>query len=98
MIIVVGSATAILGQEGAVRALSLAHVRRSRTEPGCIAHDVTTDCENSSRFVFVEYWRDMPALMDHFALDDSKAFVRALRPLLSEDPDMKIFHSEPVPI
>lgn len=96
MIIVLGSATAKQGQEEAVRALSLSHVQRSRTESGCIAHNVSVDCENPSRFVFVEYWQDMPALQAHFALKDSQAFVRQLTPLLSANPDMKIFEAEAV--
>jgi quinol monooxygenase YgiN len=96
MIIVLGSATAQSGQEEAVQALSLTHVQRSRTEPGCIAHNVSVDSENSSRFVFVEYWQDMPALMAHFALEASQNFVRDLGPLLSEAPDMKIYKADAV--
>lgn len=96
MIIVLGSATAKSGQEGAVRGLSLTHVQRSRAEPGCIAHNVSVDSENASRFVFVEYWADMSALMAHFALKDSQEFVRDLRPLLVENPEMKIFEAESV--
>lgn len=96
MIIVLGSATAISGHEDTVRDLSLSHVQRSRAEPGCIAHNVSVDSENPSRFVFVEYWADMSTLMVHFALKDSQEFVRQLKPLLSSDPDMKIFESEEV--
>ncbi|MGJ8560910.1 MAG: putative quinol monooxygenase [Litorimonas sp.] len=96
MIIVIGSATAKPGQEDAVRALSLTHVQRSRTEPGCTAHNVSVDSENSSRFVFVEYWADMAALMAHFALEASQNFVQDLQPLLAENPDMKIFEAASV--
>lgn len=96
MIIVIGSATAISGREDAVRALSLSHVQRSRLEPGCLAHNVSVDSESPSRFVFVEYWSDMPALMAHFALESSQEFVRQLKPLLSADPTMKIFDSQQV--
>lgn len=93
MIIVIGSATAKAGQEGAVRELSLTHVKRSQAEPGCIAHNVSVDCENASRFVFAEYWQDMPALRAHFALTESQAFVRKLKSLLAEPPEMRIFRS-----
>lgn len=96
MIVVIGSVIAKPGQEAAVRDLSLTHVRRSREAPGCIAHDVSVDCENASRFVFVEYWRDMPALMAHFALEESQGFVSDLRPLLADVPDMKVFDAAEV--
>jgi quinol monooxygenase YgiN len=96
MIIVIGSATAKPGHEDAVRDLSLTHVQRSRAEPGCIAHNVSVDSENASRFVFVEYWKDMPALKAHFALAASQGFVQELRPLLAENPDMKIFEAAPL--
>jgi quinol monooxygenase YgiN len=96
MIIVIGSAIAALGQENAVRDLSLLHVARSRTEPGCAAHNVSVDSENPSRFVFVEYWQDMAALKAHFALKVSQDFVRDLGPLLAAKPDMNIFAAEPV--
>lgn len=97
MIIVIGSALAAPGQADAVRALSLIHVKRSRAEPGCTAHNVSVDSENSSRFVFVEYWQDMPALMAHFALKESQDFVRDLGPLLAEKPEMEIFDADAVP-
>lgn len=96
MIIVVGSVAAKAGQEAAVRELSLTHVKRSQAEPGCLAHNVSIDCENLSRFVFVEYWQDMEALMAHFALADSQTFVRDLQPLLVEAPSMRIFNADKI--
>lgn len=96
MIIVLGSITAKPGNEEAVKALSLEHVQRSRTEPGCLSHNVSVDCENPSRFVFVEEWADMPALMAHFQLEASQLFVRDLRALLAEPPEMKIFDANEV--
>lgn len=96
MIIVLGSVVARPGREQAVRDVSLAHVRRSQIEPGCLAHNVSVDCENPARFVFVEHWQDMPALMTHFARDESQSFVRDLQPLLSETPIMKIFRADEV--
>jgi quinol monooxygenase YgiN len=95
MIIVIGSVIAAPGQADAVRDLSLIHVQRSRAEPGCTAHNVSVDCENPSRFVFVEYWQDMAALKAHFALTASQDFVRDLGPLLAAKPEMKIFAAEP---
>lgn len=96
MIVVTGSVIAKPGQADAVRALSLTHVERSQSEPGCIAHNVSVDCANASRFVFVELWQDMSALMTHFQLDASRAFVRDLRPLLSEEPIMTIFDANEI--
>lgn len=93
MIIVTGSVLAKPGEEEAVRDLSLTHVKRSQAEPGCIAHNVSVDCENPSRFVFVERWQDMSALMAHFALAESQQFVRDLKPLLAAAPIMDIFDS-----
>lgn len=96
MIIVLGSVIAKPGEEAAVEALSLTHVKRSRAEPGCLAHNVSVDRENASRFVFVEYWEDMPALMTHFQLEASQQFVRDLRPLMAEPPEMKIFKADEI--
>jgi quinol monooxygenase YgiN len=94
MIIVIGHVTAKPETHDEVLALSLEHVKRSRAEPGCIAHNVSLDGETENRFVFVEYWADMPALMTHFALDASRQFVRDLTKLVAEEPEMKIFQAE----
>jgi quinol monooxygenase YgiN len=60
---------------------SLAHVFRSRTEPGCISHGVHRDVENPLRLVFLEQWADRAALDQHFAQAGSNEFVRAIRRL-----------------
>ena len=52
MIVVTGSVTARADSFDEVRKLSLEHVHRSRTEPGCISHAVHVDCENPQRLVF----------------------------------------------
>jgi quinol monooxygenase YgiN len=80
MIVVTGSVTAREDSLDEVRRLSLAHVHRSRLEPGCISHAVHVDCENPLRLVFVEQWADRSALLAHFAVPASRDFVRALRP------------------
>jgi quinol monooxygenase YgiN len=54
MIVVTGSITARADSFEEVRKLSLEHVRRSRTEPGCISHAVQVDYENPLRLVFFE--------------------------------------------
>ena len=79
-----------------VRRLSLEHVHRSRTEPGCISHTVHIDCENPLRFVFIEQWADKQALMDHFQVPASCAFVKALRNILSEPSTIQIYDAAPL--
>ena len=62
MIIFLGLVVAQPGRLDEALALSQAHAARSRAEPGCIAHAVHRDTENSQRLVFVEQWADMDAL------------------------------------
>ena len=45
MIVVTGSVTARQDSFDEVRRLSLEHVHRSRTEPGCISHEVSADVQ-----------------------------------------------------
>src|SRR5207253_7927846 len=91
MIVVTGSVTAHADSFDEVRKLSLEHVHRSRTEPGCISHAVHIDCENPLRLVFIEQWADRAALAAHFAVPASRNFVRALQPLASGAPDIQIY-------
>ena len=81
MIVVTGSVTARADSFDEVRNLSLEHVRRSRTEPGCVSHAVHVDCENPLRLVFFEQWADRAALLVHFAVPASRHFVRSLQAL-----------------
>lgn len=69
---------------------ALAHVRRSRLEDGCIAHNVAYDCENQLRLMFVEQWRDRDALDTHFAAAGSNAFVAAVHQLAESIEPMTI--------
>lgn len=96
MIIVTGDAVARPETFDEVRRLSLEHVHRSRTEPGCISHGVHIDCENPLRFVFVEQWADKQALLDHFQVSASRAFVKALRGMLSDPSTIQIYESTPL--
>ena len=91
MIVVTGSITAREDSFSAARRLSLEHVHRSRQEPGCIAHAVHIDCENPLRLVFVEQWADRAALMAHFAVPESRYFVRALQPLAAASTTIEIY-------
>ncbi|RBP51703.1 putative quinol monooxygenase [Arenicella xantha] len=96
MIIVWGAIEASEQNLAELLALSLAHVRRSRLEPGCIQHSVQIDAENPHRIVFYEEWQDTAALQTHFAVPASNDFVRQLRALCQTTPEMKIYRAEPV--
>jgi quinol monooxygenase YgiN len=91
MILVTGSVTARDDSFDEVRRLSLEHVHRSRTEPGCLSHAVHVDCENPLRLVFVEQWADRGALTAHFAVPASRDFVRSLRSLAASASTLEIF-------
>jgi quinol monooxygenase YgiN len=91
MILVTGSVTARENSFDEVRRLSLEHVQRSRSEPGCLAHAVHIDCENPLRLVFIEQWADRAALGAHFALPASRGFVRALKSLAAGASTIEIF-------
>jgi quinol monooxygenase YgiN len=91
MIVVTGSVTAREDSFSEVRRLSLEHVHRSRTEPGCISHAVHVDCEDPLRLVFIEQWADRAALLAHFAVPASRDFVRALQPLAATATTIQLY-------
>jgi quinol monooxygenase YgiN len=91
MIVVTGSVTARKDSVDEVSKLSLEHVHRSRSEPGCISHAVHIDCENPLRLVFIEQWADRAALLAHFAVPASRDFVRALQPLAAGSTTIEIY-------
>jgi quinol monooxygenase YgiN len=95
MIVVTGSVLAKAEGFEAARRLSLEHVRRSRTEPGCLCHAVHVDCENPLRLVFVEQWESASALQAHFAVPASRDFARSLRPL-AENVTLEVYDANPV--
>lgn len=94
MIIVTGSVTARPDALDEVLRHSLEHVRRSRLEPGCILHTVHQDVENPNRVVFVEHWTDRDALMTHFQVPASGAFVQALTDLSDGPTTLDIYEAE----
>ena len=96
--IVIGSITAREDTIERIEALALAHVRRSRQEPGCLLHTVHTDVEDPLRLVFVEHWTDDDALRAHFGVHESGQFVREASKLAAEAPEMTIYAAEPVTI
>ena len=97
MIIVTGSINAREDAFDDVLRSSLEHVERSRKEPGCISHDVHVDCQNPMRLFFFEQWADEAALRTHFAVEDSKTFVRSLKGRIVETTGAQIFRAEAIP-
>ena len=95
MIIVTGSVTARPDALDEVLRHSLEHVHRSRLEPGCLLHTVHQDVENPNRVVFVEHWTDRDALMTHFQVPASGAFVQALTDLSDGPTTLEIYEAEP---
>lgn len=96
MILVTASVTARNDSFDELRRLSLEHARRSRLEPGCLAHAVHGDCENPLRLVFVEQWADRAALAAHFAAPTSQDFVRSLKSLVAGASAIEIFDASRV--
>jgi quinol monooxygenase YgiN len=76
-----------------VTTLSVAHVHRSRQEPGCLLHSVHADVEDPLRLVFIEHWSDAEALRTHFRVPESGAFVRAATALSAHPPEMTVYEA-----
>ncbi len=93
VIIVTGSVQARPDALGEVLRLSLEHVRRSRSEPGCLLHSVHRDVEDPNRFVFIEHWADRAALAAHFRVPESGAFVTGLRGFTTKTPTIEIYEA-----
>ena len=89
-IIVTGSVQGTDTTVDALLAAALTHVRRSRTEPGCLSHHVFRDAEDPNRLFFFERWADRAALDAHFAVPASLAFVGQLQELAVGQPSMHI--------
>jgi quinol monooxygenase YgiN len=98
VIIVTGSIEARPESIDQVLELSLAHVRRSRGEPGCLLHSVHRDVEQPLRLVFLEHWADAEALRAHFRVPESGAFVTGIAPLAAGRPEMTIYEAEPTTV
>ena len=96
MLIVTGSVRAREEHVERVVALSLEHVHRSRSEPGCLLHSVHRDVEDPLRLVFVEHWADVATLRAHFAVPASGAFVREVAALADGPPGMSVYEANPL--
>lgn len=79
MIIVTGRITARADGFDDLRTAALAHVVRSRTEPGCISHGVAVDCEAPLDLVFFERWADAETLEIHLRHPGSAEFMTVIR-------------------
>lgn len=75
-------------------ALAIEHSRRSRAEPGCLAHNCHTDLEAPNRIVFVEEWSDLAAVKTHFAVPESGEFVSEISAMSDATPVVRIFAQE----
>ncbi len=95
LILVTGSIIARPETLNELLRVSLEHVRRSRTEPGCIAHNVQTDCENPLRLVFAETWASEAALLAHFAVSESREFAALAGKLAAEPTQIGIYEARP---
>ena len=94
MIIVTGRVTARADTVDEMLSVSLEHVHRSRTEPGCLLHSVNRDVEDPLTLVFLEHWQDREALRTHFKVPESRAFVAALRDLAAHASPIEIYDAD----
>ena len=95
MLVVTGTVTARPETLDALREAALAHVARSRVEPGCLMHSVHADCENPLRLFFYEEWADRRALDEHFARAGSAAFMKSVRELAADSTRIRILPVAP---
>ncbi len=93
LILVTGSVTARADSIDAMIATSLAHVRRSRAEKGCLSHDVSRSIEEPLRLTFVERWADRESLDIHFKQSGSLEFMSAVRALAAASDGMQIYQA-----
>jgi quinol monooxygenase YgiN len=91
LIIIAGTITATEATIDELLRLSVEHTRRSRLEPGCLAHNVARDVENPLRLIFTERWADMDAVRTHFAVAASGDFVRLASTMSDQAPTLELF-------
>lgn len=96
MIIVTGSIQARADTVDELRRLSLEHVARSRTEPGCLEHGVAIDANDALRLVFFERWADRAALDAHFKVPASREFGAAAARLAARPPTLELYDAREI--
>ncbi|MBB3860181.1 quinol monooxygenase YgiN [Novosphingobium hassiacum] len=94
MIIVTGRVQTDGANRAAIEAECVSHSRRSRTEPGCLAHNCHYDIEQPDLLVVLERWADAGALLTHFALQETRDFAKAIGSLSRKAPEMHIYISK----
>ena len=94
MIIVTGHVLARRDTESEVQRLSVEHVLRSRSEPGCVSYEVSRDVQQPLRFVFMERWSDWDALQAHFTLQSSRDFAQSMAGLCEGRPHVAIYRAQ----
>lgn len=93
MITITGSILTTPENHSEVTELCVEHSVRSRSESGCLAHNIHTDCEDPTRLFFYELWQDDAAVSKHFQVAGSLEFVRRLTQLVGSRPEMQIYRS-----
>lgn len=90
MILITG--TVVVSPENRAKFLDavIHHVTLSRQEPGCISHSCNEDVMAPGTFTFVERWRDMAAVKEHFAKDYSRNTVAVIRSLSMQSTGVEI--------
>jgi quinol monooxygenase YgiN len=96
MIIITGSVLTNPDNRAEIEALCVAHCQRSRAESGCMSHQVHSDCETPDLLVFVERWQDGAAVLAHFQVPESGAFVKKLAALATDPPHMTIYAADEI--
>ena len=96
MIIITGTILTKPGNCDEIRALCIEHSARSREEPGCIVHDVHSNCEQPDRLFFYEQWQDEASVAAHFRVPESRKFVAQVTELAGYRPAIQIFSAEQV--
>ena len=94
MIIITGSVRAKAETLDEILKLCLDHVARSRTEPGCISHDVYRSAEDPLRLFFFELWSGRAAIEAHFAVPASGQFVRDVGKMADGPTSIEIYDAE----
>ena len=96
MLIVTGTIHARLDTVDELRRLSLEHVARSRTEPGCLEHGVAIDANDGLRIVFFERWLDRESLLAHFRVPASREFAKRVAELAAHPPELATYDASEV--
>jgi quinol monooxygenase YgiN len=96
MLIVTGTLAARADTLDELRTLSLAHVARSRAEPGCLEHGVAVDANDGLRLVFFERWADRAALDAHFRVPASRGFAAKAGVLVAHPPTLNVYDASEI--